>query len=217
MGNMNFLQRVFALGLTLLTPNLANAENEVLKHGWASVADEGTTLQSERVLKVKRLVEYVLENNKKRGIVDYNSNYFTNRYGLNVCHGDNANNCQSVLAVVLYNGVRYTIEIALYPTGVSRAPHPFGSFGGGDPFIKHRSGIKISFREDGTSGVESLSSVVDGGLDGNCDIVFVPGRLFGSSKDLYFFPETSMGIEHKTQAENICQDTLDRLIKFYEK
>ena len=197
MNRRNFL-KLSAIGAALgYRPIRALAYNP-LKFPLVSIPDEVTTLDEAKAAKARKLAEYVITKDEKRpGLISHNPNATNGR-----------RDYQSVEAVIVVDGQRHSIYV--------------DNWNKQDPNQKRKNGIVIYERHEGTTKDEDILSFIrDEGLDGRCNYGTLSSKASGTGKVIEFRDGfdglPSNGLEHRDRFQALYDQTLDRLITFYEK
>jgi len=172
-------------------PAQAEAHNP-LRYPLVSVADKGTTPDETKAAKARKVAEYAVTRNKQQGLRSYNPNSTI------------GNDYQGVQAVMTIDGQRYTVWIANHNENAK---------------LTLPDMMSVWVRPEGTTGQSELTTFTDTGLDGRCDFGIIPAKVSGTGKQLLFREEAGRpeGVEHKQRFQSLYDQTLDKLVKFYER
>jgi hypothetical protein len=177
--NLRTLIPIIAIAFASYTQPDSIAENK-LRAGIISTADKGMPLDFEKTKKPRKMAELVITQNKNPNLLLYNPNLSDGTY-------------QGVQAVMSVDGKRYTVWVANEYEGYDRPVKDMMSFW---------------IRPEGTTGIDSLVTFSDQGLDGNCD--------FGvDGKRIYDFNEKE-GMKHRKHFQQLYEETVDKLLEVYK-
>ena len=195
--NRRYFLKLAALGAALgFRPTRTLAYNP-LKYPLVSIPDEVTTLDVAKAAKARKLAEYVITKDEKRqGIISHKPYATSGR-----------KDYQSVEAVIVVDGQQYSIYV--------------DNWNKQDPNLKQKNGIVIYERPEGTKDADNLTVIRDEGLDGRCNYGTLFPKASGTGKVIEFRDGfdglPSNGLEHRDRFQALYDQTLDRLITFYEK
>lgn len=227
MDRRQFLEALGIAALGVVIPGLASAEplRHPLMFELTSIPDVGTTLDGTKAEKARKLAFYVITRDRQRGLLSYNPTHggtvdyeaelvereLVPGAGKIITHDDTIQrkdgDYQGVQAVMRIRDWRYTVWVANNNENSK---------------IKQPDLISFWMRPNGTSGQDQLITFSDNGLDGRCDFGIIPKKLSGTGSDLVYWAKSDVkpdgeGLKHQSRFQNLYDETLDKLIRFYER
>jgi hypothetical protein len=177
-----------------LMHNSGQTQQPLLQYPLISTPDLDTTLNPEMAAKARKLAEYIITRPNQPGLLSYNSNPT----------GPRADR-QIVEAVMVVDGQRYTVWVS------NRDENRLSPF---------RDVMFFWVRPNGTQGQEDLTTFSDWGLDGRCDFGIIPAKHSPTGQEIIFEDGVILpirrGLQHREGFQGLYEQTLDKLIAFYE-